>query len=279
VILGLLYLGWARRDRPGLPGGGGDRAATGIVIGLGVVVPIVVLSLLFVYSDVFVLRSVAAPKPGSTKLTIEVVGRQWFWEVRYPGTAAVTANEIHIPARTRVDLLGTTGDVIHSFWVPRLTRKIDVIPGRTNRLLLVADAPGRFRGSCAEFCGLQHAHMGVYVYADPPARFEAWLRNESKPARPPATPAQRRGREVFLSEACSGCHTIRGTPARGKVGPDLTHLQTRETLAALATANTRADLERWIVDPQHVKPGNKMPGLELTKPELGDLMAYLESLK
>jgi len=279
VIVGLLGLGWVRRTRPGLPGGGGDRAATAIVVVLGVAVPIVVLTILFVYSDIFVLRSVAAPRKASTQLTVKVIGRQWFWEVRYPGTSAATANEIHIPVGARVNVVGTSDDVIHSFWVPQLNRKIDLIPGRTNRVLLQADRTGRFRGNCVEFCGLQHAHMGVLVFAEPPARFQAWLRNEAKPARTPTTALQRSGREIFDSQACSGCHTIRGTSARGTNGPDLTHLETRQTLAALAIPNRRADLERWIRDPQHVKPGSKMPGLELTKPELRDLMAYLESLR
>ncbi|TML91726.1 MAG: c-type cytochrome [Actinobacteria bacterium] len=279
VIVGLLGLGWMRRTRPGLPGGGGDRAATAIVVVLGVAVPIVVLTILFVYSDIFVLRSVAAPRKASTQLTVKVIGRQWFWEVRYPGTSAATANEIHIPVGARVNVVGTSDDVIHSFWVPQLNRKIDLIPGRTNRVLLQADRTGRFRGNCVEFCGLQHAHMGVLVFAEPPARFQAWLRNEAKPARTPTTALQRSGREIFDSQACSGCHTIRGTSARGTNGPDLTHLETRQTLAALAIPNRRADLERWIRDPQHVKPGSKMPGLELTKPELRDLMAYLESLR
>ena len=279
VIVGLLGLGWMRRTRPGLPGGGGDRAATAIVVVLGVAVPIVVLTILFVYSDIFVLRSVAAPRKASTQLTVKVIGRQWFWEVRYPGTSAATANEIHIPVGARVNVVGTSDYVIHSFWVPQLNRKIDLIPGRTNRVLLQADRTGRFRGNCVEFCGLQHAHMGVLVFAEPPARFQAWLRNEAKPARTPTTALQRSGREIFDSQACSGCHTIRGTSARGTNGPDLTHLETRQTLAALAIPNRRADLERWIRDPQHVKPGSKMPGLELTKPELRDLMAYLESLR
>jgi len=259
VIVGLLGLGWMRRTRPGLPGGGGDRAATAIVVVLGVAVPIVVLTILFVYSDIFVLRSVAAPRKASTQLTVKVIGRQWFWEVRYPGTSAATANEIHIPVGARVNVVGTSDDVIHSFWVPQLNRKIDLIPGRTNRVLLQADRTGRFRGNCVEFCGLQHAHMGVLVFAEPPARFQAWLRNEAKPARTPTTALQRSGREIFDSQACSGCHTIRGTSARGTNGPDLTHLETRQTLAALAIPNRRADLERWIRDPQHVKPAARCP--------------------
>jgi cytochrome c oxidase subunit 2 len=279
VIVFLLFLGWLRRNRAGLPGGGGDATATALVIVLGVAVPLVVLSLLFVWSDVFVLRSVAAPKASSTKLTVHVIGHQWWWEVRYPGTDAVTANEIHIPTHTRVNVVGTTADVIHSFWVPELNRKVDLIPGRKNRVLLDSDHPGVYRGQCAEFCGLQHAHMAMYVIAEPPAKFKAWLANTAKPARRPATGQERRGLEVFLREPCSGCHQLRGTSAHGDVGPDLTHVQTRMTLAALTIPNRKGYLGGWILDPQHIKPGNKMPGLKLSGPDFQALLAYLETLR
>jgi cytochrome c oxidase subunit 2 len=279
VIALLLFLGWARRNRDRLPFGGGERAATGLVVGLGIAVPIVVLVILFVWADIFVLRSTAAPSPKSTQMTIDVVGHQWFWEVRYPGTKAVTANEIHIPTRTRVNLVGTTADVIHSFWVPELNRKVDLVPGHPNRILLEADRPGAYRGQCAEFCGLQHAHMSMWVYAEPPARFRAWLANMAKPARAPAGPQARHGQKVFLSAPCASCHTIRGTNAQGKVGPDLTHLGTRTTLAALVLPNNRAALEEWLRDPQHVKPGNRMPRVPLSEADYRALATYLEGLR
>jgi cytochrome c oxidase subunit 2 len=275
----LLLLGWIRRNRAHLPFGGRDRAATSLVIGLGVAIPIVVLTVLFVYADIFVIRSTAAPKRSSTSLTIRVVGHQWFWEVRYPGTAAVTANELHIPVDTRIDLVGTTADVIHSFWVPALNRKIDLIPGRTNRVLLEADRPGTYRGQCAEFCGLQHAHMSLYVFAEPKAKFRTWLADMAGPAPPPAHAEARKGEGLFLSSACASCHQIRGTSARGQIGPDLTHLATRTTLAALALPNSPNELADWIADPQHAKPGNKMPALGLKRAELRTLVAYLESLR
>jgi cytochrome c oxidase subunit II len=278
-IVLLLYLGWARRNRPGLPGKSGDSVETRLVLLLGVALPIVVLLTLFVYADVFVMRSTAAPNRGSTAFTIHVIGHQWFWEVRYPGTDAVTANEIHVPVNTRVNLVGTTGDVIHSIWVPELNRKVDLIPGRTNRILLEADRPGHYRGQCSEFCGLQHAHMAVEVIAEPRARFHDWLANMSRPAKPPGTQLERLGEQIFLSEACSGCHRIRGTPAQGRIGPDLTHLASRETLAALTLPNDSEDLSRWIADPQHSKPGAKMPGLPLEKDQLRALVAYLGSLR
>ena len=264
-IVLLLVLGWTRRNRPGLPGGStSERAETGLVVLLGVVVPIAVLLALFVYADVFVMRSTAAPSPGSTAFTIDVVGHQWFWEVRYPGADVVTANEIHIPVGIRVDVVATTADVIHSFWLPELNRKVDMIPGRENRILLEADRPGRYRGQCSEFCGLQHAHMAVEVVAEPPAEFRAWLANQARPAREPSTEEQRRGRETFLAQACSGCHTISGTSAHGTAGPDLTHVASRRMLAALTIPNEPAPLRDWIENPQHAKPGVKMPSLPLS---------------
>ena len=278
VVVSLLLLGWVRRNREHLPFGGGDRVATGLIVGLGIAVPVVVLSLLFVWADVFVLKSTAAPKKGSTRLTIRVIGHQWFWEVRYPGTRAVSANEIHIPVGDRVRVVGTTDDVIHSFWVPALNRKIDLIPDHRNVELLQADRAGVYRGQCAEFCGLQHANMALYVVAEPRARFEAWFRNMAGPARVAPGGAGGLGRRLFLAEACSGCHTIRGTAAAGKVGPDLTHLRTRLTLGALTIPNTRAYLRAWIRDPQHFKPGNRMPALGLSDFDLDAVVAYLETL-
>ena len=278
VICFLILLGWFRRHRESLPFGGGERAGTAIVVGMGVFLPIVLLSALFVWSDIFVIKTTEAPAANSTKLRVDVVGHQWFWEVRYPG-GAVTANELHIPARTRVELRTTTADVIHSFWVPELNRKADTIPGRVNRIVLDANRVGTYRGLCAEFCGLQHAHMGMLVFADPNDRFEDWLANERKPARKPTSALARRGERLFESMTCAACHTIRGTPADGKVGPDLTHLATRTTLASAAIPNDRSTLARWIQDPQSYKPGAKMPGFALTTGEVDALVAYLEGLK
>jgi cytochrome c oxidase subunit II len=279
VIVFLLVMGWVRRDRASLPFGGGERAGNAIVVGAGIFLMIALLSGLFVWSDIYVLKTTDAPAASSTRLTVKVIGHQWFWEVRYAGTKAVTANEIHIPVRTRVNAEGTTADVIHSLWVPELNRKADLIPGQVNRLLLDADRVGTYRGQCAEYCGLQHAHMSMYVFADPRSVFQRWLANQQRPARTPATPQERQGEHLFMTMPCSGCHTIRGTPAAGTVGPDLTHLGSRTTLAALTLDNTPASLADWIRDPQHSKPGNKMPGSALTKAQTDALVAYLESLK
>jgi cytochrome c oxidase subunit 2 len=279
IVVFLLALGWWRRNRRDLPGGAGDRAATAWIVGLGVGVPVLLLSALFVWADVFVIDSTAAPSRGSTQMTVEVRGHQFWWEARYPGTAVVTANEIHIPVGTRVRAVVTTADVIHSFWVPELNRKIDMIPGRRSSIQLEADHPGVFRGQCAEFCGLQHAHMSFLVYADPPGRFSAWLAAQAHPAAAPTGALAARGRRVFLSEPCADCHTIRGTSADAKIGPDLTHVASRETLAANTIPNEPADLAEWIADPQHVKPGSLMPDVKLTSEELRALVAYLGTLK
>jgi cytochrome c oxidase subunit 2 len=276
----LLLIAWFRRRRAGLPiFGEREPLVTGLVVVFGIVIPILTLAGLFTVANVKLIGETNAPAAGSTAMTVQVVGHQWFWEVRYPGTDAVTANEIHIPVGTRVNLVATTADVIHSFWVPRLNRKIDMIPGRTNRILLEADEPGRYRGQCAEFCGLQHAHMGLVVVAPPRGAYESWLRNMESPAPEPADGEASRGRDVFLKEACAQCHTIRGTSAQGRIGPDLTHLASRETLAALTIPNTRSELADWIRDPQHAKPGNRMPGLRLSDDDVDALVAYLESLR
>ena len=275
----LLGIAWLRRRSPGFPLiGKSEGLASGMVVTFGIVIPAVALIGLFTVANFVVADETDAPA-ASTPLTVEVVGNQWWWEVRYPGTPAVTANEIHIPTGTPVTIVATTDDVIHSFWVPQLNRKVDTIPGQRNRVLLEADEPGRYRGQCAEFCGAAHAEMGMYVYAEPPGEFRAWLNDMAAPARAPATPEQRRGRDVFLDNACAGCHTIRGTPARGVIGPDLTHLQSRATLAALTVPNDARHLSGWIRDPQHVKPGNRMPRLDLGDRQHDDVLAYLESLR
>jgi cytochrome c oxidase subunit 2 len=276
----MLGLAWVRRNRGGLPlVDGGPTLNLGLVVVFGIAIPVTVNVALFVVANFVVIRQTEAPAEASTPLTIEVTGRQWFWEVRYPGTTAVTANEIHIPARTRVNVIATTGDVIHSFWVPQLNRKIDMIPGRRNRVLLYANRPGRYRGQCAEFCGLEHARMAMYVDAQSPRDFRRWLRAQASPAQEPSTAAARAGRDAFMHDQCASCHTIRGTQAAGRVGPDLTHVGSRSTLAALTLPNDADALARWLRDPQHVKPGNRMPDLGLSSSEIHSLVSYLEGLK
>jgi cytochrome c oxidase subunit II len=273
VVLAILIGAWFRRNRTGVPGvAEGDKLAFRVVVGLGVVVPILAISALFFFANIFLLRDTSPPASAATTrtMTIRVVGHQFWWEARYPGTDVVTANEIHIPVRTDVVLLLHTDDVIHSFWVPQLNKKQDMLPEQTTRLLIYADRAGRYRGQCAEFCGLQHARMGMFVFADPPAKFRAWLRAQAKPAGA-ASP-------LFVSK-CGSCHTIRGTGAIGDTGPDLTHVGSRTSLAAATIPNTPARMRQWIVNPQDVKPGNQMPREPLTPSQISQLVAYLEARK
>jgi cytochrome c oxidase subunit 2 len=269
VIVGILVAAWFGRRRHGR-----DRPGTITVIALGIVTPILVLVALFAYSDIFLIRGTSPPATAAAAtehaLSIHVVGHQFWWEVRYGGNA-VTANEIHIPVRTPVVVSVHSDDVIHSFWVPELNRKIDLEPDQVNRVELYADKAGRYRGQCAEFCGLQHAHMGFYVYADPPAVFRRWLARQARPAAAAPT-------ALFMSK-CSSCHAIRGTAADAHVGPDLTHVGSRTSLAALTIPNSPVRMEQWLRDPQQVKPGALMPDLNLTDAQVRALARYLESLK
>lgn len=278
--VGLLVLAFVRRRKAGLPFfGQRERVASGMVIVFGILVPIVVLLALFGATDIYAIRYTAAPTTGSTRMTVDVIGHQWWWEVRYPGTDAVSANEVHIPTGERVQVIATTADVIHSLWVPRLARKIDMIPGRENRILLEAPHPGRYLGQCSEFCGLQHAHMLMSVVAEPAGSFQAWLASVAKPATAPATAQVREGKRLFMSRGCGGCHQLRGTAANGTVGPDLTHVASRSTLAALTIPNDRRELAAWIRDPQAIKPGNHMPDLGLSASEVQTIARFLEELR
>jgi cytochrome c oxidase subunit II len=277
VVVGLLVYAFLRRRRPEGPSHD-DRGPYMVIVGGGLAAPIVVLAILFGFV-IHVMPATSAP-PGPTRLTIQVIGHQWFWEVRYHGTPAITANEIHIPAGTPVDVRVTTADVIHSFWVPRLNRKMDMIPGRVNQIELDAPDPGVYRGQCSEFCGVGHAQMSFYVIVQPPGQFQAWLRNQAAPAAQPSGTDATRGRHVFMTASCQDCHTIRGTPAAGRVGPDLTHVGSRRTLAALTISNTPRSLFQWITDPQRIKPGARMPGFaSLPASERHALVSYLEGLR
>jgi cytochrome c oxidase subunit 2 len=248
----------------------------------GVALPVTVLSILFLVT-LGMLRGV----PGTVDepdLSIEVVGHQWWWEVNYLDPDLQqrfsTANEIHIPVGKQVQITLKSGDVIHSFWVPRLHGKLDAIPGHTNHLILEASEPGVYWGECAEFCGVQHAHMRLTVVAEPEAAFLAWVERQRQPARMPTEPRLVRGREAFEEYACGLCHTIRGTQARGGVAPDLTHFGSRLTIGAGTVPNTRARLQAWIVNAQGIKPGSRMPSLEVFDGETLNVLAeYLESLE
>jgi cytochrome c oxidase subunit 2 len=257
-----------------------DAAAVRWIVIGGIIAPAVILVGLFVVI-MTTLGALARTDPDA--LTIEVTGRQWWWRIDYrsadPSLHVITANEIHIPVGQRVELILASDDVIHSFWVPQLQGKTDLIPGRRNRMWVQADTAGVYSGWCAEFCGLQHAHMRLLVVAEPAAGFEAWLARQRRPAEPPADPIAARGERAFLTAGCAVCHTIRGTDARGTAGPDLTHLGSRRTLAAGTLPNTPGHLGGWIADPQRIKPGNLMPGVALPAADLPALITYLESLR
>lgn len=216
-------------------------------------------------------------------LTIVITGKQWWWDVQYedavPMNRIRTANEIHIPVGRPVHLRLFSADVIHSFWVPNLHGKRDLIPGRENSLWIQADRPGVFEGQCAEFCGMQHAHMRLLVIAQPEEEFQSWVAAQRASPPEPTNELIERGREVFLGSTCVMCHTVRGTSAASRAGPDLTHLASRRTLGAATMPNTRGHLAGWILDPQSVKPGNHMPAHAFEAEDLHALIAYLESLK
>jgi cytochrome c oxidase subunit II len=228
-------------------------------------------------------HSLTAELANKNALTIEVTGHQWWWEVRYLDPAAsnifTTANEIHIPVGVPVTFNLRATDVIHSFWVPNLMGKKDLIPGKSNTIWLQADKPGVYRGQCAEYCGLQHAHMAFWVVAQSQSEFNAWRQNAAQTSVPPNSDSQKRGQQVFLSSACVMCHAINGTPAGANVGPNLTHIAGQNTIAAATLPNTREHLMRWITNSQAIKPGNKMPQNNLSAADLNALLDYLQSLK
>jgi cytochrome c oxidase subunit 2 len=249
---------------------------------IGTAISAVVLLLTTAWNTL-ALSAVAAP-PHQPALELAINAHQWWWEVKYlspqPTQIMATANEIHIPVGQPVRVKLEASDVIHSFWVPQLAGKTDVIPGQVNYAWLQASRPGTYRGQCAEFCGAQHAHMIFAVIAEEPARFNAWRQAQLAPAAEPVAPDAQRGRAVFESR-CALCHTVRtGDPGtQGTLGPDLTHLMSRSTIAAGTLANNTGNLHGWIANPQALKPGTQMPATELTAGDLHDVVAYLRTLR
>jgi len=247
----------------------------------GIIIPAIVLVAAFLFT-IGTLNAVAAPQRAPAA-TIQVIGHQWWWEVRYegagPSQGVVTANEIHVPVGEPVRLELSTNDVIHSFWVPELAGKRDLIPGQTNTTWIEARHAGVFGGTCGEYCGAQHAHMQIRVIADPPGRFQQWLIDQRAPAAPGTDPNTVDGQHVFMTSGCANCHSIRGTGAGGAVGPDLTHIASRTTIAAGTLPNTQANLMGWIVGAQAIKPGSDMPSIPVPPRELQSLAAYLETLR
>jgi cytochrome c oxidase subunit 2 len=240
----------------------------------GIIVPAIILIVLGV---VTVTTGRALRAADRRPLVIDVVGKQWWWAATYPRQGVITANEIHLPVGEPIEVRLSSDNVIHSFWVPELAGKVDTIPGQVNVLRFTAEKTGTYLGVCAEFCGLQHANMRFQVVAESPGDFARWAAQESRPAVEPATEAQAQGELAFVRASCAGCHTIRGTPALGTLGPDLTHLASRRTLGAITIENTPGNLARWIQHAAAFKPGVLMPPGFLSSAQLQAILAYLES--
>ena len=270
----------ARRDADALERTAGHGGLLWIYVG-GLLIPAAILVVSFALT-LGTLHATARP-PRDPVATIQIVGHRWWWQVRYldpdPAKTIETANEIHVPVGEPVRLQLTSSDVIHSFWVPQLAGKTDVIPGQTNTGWLQADSAGVYRGACTEYCGLQHANMAPIVIAESPAAIAAWQTAQRASAAKPSDPDAAAGLAVFQKAACATCHAIRGSEALGRVGPDLTHLASRLTLAAGTLENTRGNLAGWIGNSQAIKPGNDMPVMTIRPNDLQALLAYLETLK
>ena len=244
------------------------------------VIPIILIVVLFLTTARIIFAIQNAPQP-KTDLKVTVVGHQFWWEFRYPEYGIVTANELHIPLNTRQNpdttyLTLLSADVDHSFWVPELGGKTDLIPNHPNEMWIDPQKAGVYYGQCAQFCGLEHSLMLIRVYVDTPSEFEAWVKNQQKPAVEDANVAA--GRHVFETEACVNCHTVTGTPAKGSYGPDLTHLMSRTTIAAGAAENTPVNLRAWIKNPDTFKPGAHMPAMHLSDEQVNQVVAYLTTL-
>jgi cytochrome c oxidase subunit II len=282
VMLVLATAIWRRHkpDRPPLERDAGQERASTIIVGIAVAATVLIIGGL-------TFLSYAATRPLSAEtggtLVVQLRGYQWWWQVTYtnpePAKTFQTANEIHIPVGKPVRFELTSADVIHSFWVPNLLGKQDLIPGRNNHVTLIADHPGVYRGQCAQFCGLQHAHMALLVIAQAPAAFEAWRNAQLQQAVSARDPDAAKGRQFVTSHACAACHTVRGTSAAGTLGPDLTHVASRQYIAAGLLPTTRGSLAAWIVDPQTIKPGNNMPMVPMTADDVTAVSAYLATLK
>lgn len=286
IIIGVLL--WMAVRRAGVRGGAAEtrartveRGGTGIRwISIGLLISAVPLLATLVWTMV-ALAAVSGP-PRHPALVLDVTGHQWWWEVRYdspqPSESFETANEIHIPVGVPVLVRLHGGDVIHSFWVPKLSGKTDAIPGQTNLSWIEARHPGRYRGQCGEFCGFQHANMAFEVVAETQVNFEKWRAEELQPAASPTSPAAQRGLQVLVGR-CGLCHQVRGTQAGAVVAPDLTHVMSRRTLAGGRLVNTPGNLVGWIQNAQQIKPGTLMPNQYLSGGQLSDVQAYLETLR
>ena len=284
IITVLVVVGIARRRRDHDDGGAAVRrdgtgpALRWIYAGLA----LTTLTLgVFVTATMVTMAAIRAPAT-TPAVTVSITGHQWWWEARYSAAEVsrtfTTANELHIPVGEPVRIVLNSADVIHSFWVPALGGKMDLIPGQTNAMWIEADHRGVYRGICNEYCGLQHAHMAFRVFADAPEDFAAWWDRQLNDAPEPQTEALARGEALFVRE-CGACHAVRGTVANGAFGPDLSHLMDRTTLASGTLPNTVGHLSAWIADPQHLKPGTTMPNPDISGPELALIRNFLLTLE
>jgi cytochrome c oxidase subunit II len=249
-----------------------------IAIG-GLTVPILILGVVAVVTVRVANDLSPAGASASAPVQITVEGRDWWWRIEYPNDGVVTANEIHVPVGQAVDITLISADVIHSLWIPELNGKQDLVPGQVNHLRFTADTVGKYLGRCAEFCGIQHARMLFVVFVDSQSDYRAWLDTNRAPAKAPTGGQPEHGEQILTTTACAGCHTVRGTAADGTVGPDLTHVASRSTIAAGVLPNTPADMRHWLDKTQTVKHGALMPELDLSNADLDALVAYLEGLK
>lgn len=279
VVLWLLVNGAFYYTSRIAPGRFDQKYARNIIIGGGIILPVVVLTVLLAWG----LSILPDPRKPGDGLVVRVTGEQWWWRVEYwPEGASepvVTANEIRLPAGVRTEFRLGADKVIHSFWIPALGGKMDMFPGRETMISMHPTTPGVYRGQCAEFCGASHAWMAFAAVVMEPAEFDAWLEAEAAEAVPPADAAAERGQAVFLSEGCGACHAIRGTEAVGQVGPDLTHLGSRQTLGAGRSTVTLDNLEAWVAHTGDLKPEIKMPSYDLPAQDLSDLAHYLKGLE
>jgi cytochrome c oxidase subunit 2 len=256
-----------------------EHRAGSVILVAGIATTITVLALSVVSYGAQ--RTVFANGPSA--VTVKVTGHQWWWEVQYqaesPHLSFTTANEIRVPVGQPITVQLESADVIHSFWVPSLTGKMDLVTGQQNTIQFTAKNPGVYRGQCAEFCGAQHAHMAFTVTVLPPDEYRRWRDHQNQSAPSPGDPLSIRGEQLFRGRGCGLCHTIRGTLAGGQLGPDLTHIASRETIAAGTLPRNSGNLAAWIADPQHIKPGNLMPKMPLRSDELIAIVHYLEQLQ